>query len=215
MARARVLLADDHTIVRQGLAGILRAYGEEFEVVAEAADGSEAFEKAVETRPDVIVLDLSMPRLHGLEAARRIHKALPEVRILVLTMHDEEEYVLMMVRAGVSAYLVKDSAASELVAALRALQSGQGYFCPQASRALATACQADKPLPPDPYGRLTGREREVFHLVVEGRTSTEIAAKLFISPRTVDNHRMHVMEKLGAHSAAELVRYAAKHDLLG
>ena len=127
MARLRVLLADDHTIVRQGLVSILKA-GDEFDVVAEAADGSEAVEQALETRPDVVVLDISMPRLNGLEAARRIHKALPRRRILVLTMHDDEEYVLKMVRAGASGYLVKDGAASELVAAIRALKRGPGVL---------------------------------------------------------------------------------------
>ena len=123
-----MLLADDHTIVRQGLVEHPEGGHDEFEVVAEAADGSEAVEKALETRPDVVVLDVSMPRLNGLEAARRIRKALPGTRILVLTMHDDEEYVLQMVRAGASGYLVKDGAASELVAAIRALQRRQGLL---------------------------------------------------------------------------------------
>jgi len=214
MGRTRVLLADDHTIVRQGLAGILQSY-DEFEVVAEAADGSEALEKALETKPDVVVLDISMPRLHGLEAARRIHKALPGARILVLTMHDEEEYVLQMVRAGVCGYLVKDGGASELVAAIRAVRRGEAYFGPQAAKALAEAYEADRPLPEDPYGSLTQREREVFHLVADGRTNAQVAALLCISPKTVDNHRTRLNEKLGVHSAAELLRYAAKHGLLG
>lgn len=214
MAWTRVLLADDHTIVRQGLAGILQAY-EEFEVVAEAADGSEALAKTLATKPDVVVLDVSMPRLHGLEAARRIHKALPGVRIVVLTMHDEEEYVLKMVRAGACGYLVKDGAASELVAAIRAVRRGQSYFGPQAAKALAEARGADRALPEDPYARLTEREREIFHLVAEGRTNAQIAALLGISPKTVDNHRTHLMEKLGVHSATQLLRYAARHGLLG
>ena len=133
MARLRILLADDHTIVRQGLVSILKAVPD-FEVVAEAADGSEAVDKALATRPEVVVLDVTMPRLNGLEAARRIHKALPESRILVLTMHEDEEYVLKMVRAGASGYLVKDGAAAELVTAIRALGAGQGYFGPQAAK---------------------------------------------------------------------------------
>jgi DNA-binding NarL/FixJ family response regulator len=211
MVRTRVLLADDHTIVRQGLAGILRAY-EEFEVVAEAADGSEACEKALKTKPDVVVLDISMPRLHGLEVARRIRRDLPTARILVLTMHDEQEYVAKMVRAGASGYLVKDVAASELVTAIRALRRGRAYLGPQAAKALAQGAGADRP--EDPYGSLTEREREVFHLVAEGRTNSQIAAVLCISPKTVDNHRTRLNEKLGVHSAAELLRYAAKHGLL-
>jgi len=211
MDRTRVLLADDHTMVRQGLARILQAY-EEFEVVAEAADGSEACEKALEVRPDVVVLDIGLPRLHGLEAARRLHRDLPGTRILVLTMHDEEEYVLKMVRAGASGYLVKDGAASELVAAIRSLRRGQPYFGPQAASALAQGNPWDRP--EDPYESLTAREREVFHLVAEGRTNVQIAGILCISPKTVDNHRTRLNEKLGVHSAAELLRYAAKHGLL-
>ena len=213
MPRLRILVADDHTIVRQGLVSILKA-AEEFEVVGEAADGSEAVEKALEIKPDVVVLDVSMPRLNGLEAARRIHKALPESRILVLTMHDDEEYVLKMVRAGASGYLVKDGAATELVAALRALGAGQGYFGPQAAKALAEGYQGNKPIAEDPYARLTAREREVFQLLVEGCTNAQVADKLSISFKTVDNHRTHLMEKLGVHSPIELFRFAAKHGLM-
>jgi two-component system response regulator NreC len=214
MTRTRVLVADDHTIVRQGLVGILEA-SEEVEVVGEAADGHEAVEKALEVRPDVVVLDISMPRLNGLEAARRIRESLPSARVLVLTMHDDEEYVLKMVRAGASGYLLKDGAASELLAGIRALKAGKAYFGPHASRALAAAYQSDQPLPEDPYGRLTDREREIFQLVVEGKTNAQIAEVLFISPKTVDNHRTRLMEKLGVHSTADLIRYAAKHKLLG
>jgi DNA-binding NarL/FixJ family response regulator len=213
MSRARVLLADDHPILRQGLVGILNASGE-VEVVAEAGDGNEAVEKAIATRPDIVVLDISMPRLNGLEAARRIHKALPGTRVLVLTMHEDEEYVLKMVRAGVSGYLVKDGAASELVAAVRALRAGKGYFGPQASKALSDVYREARPLPEDPYGRLTDREREVFQLLIEGGTNAQVADILCISPKTVDNHRTHLMEKLGVHNTAELLRYAAKHGLL-
>lgn len=209
----RVLLAEDHTIVRQGLVSILGA-SREFEVVAEAADGNEAVEKALAAKPDVAVLDISMPRLSGLEAARRIHKALPGCRILVLTMHDDQEYVLQMVRAGVSGYLVKDGAAAELVSALRALRAGKAYFGPQAAKALAEAYQGGSALPEDPYGSLTDREREVFHLVTEGLTNAKIADRLCISPKTVDNHRTRLMEKLGVHGTADLMRYAARHGLL-
>jgi DNA-binding NarL/FixJ family response regulator len=211
--RTRILLADDHTMVRQGLVGILRA-AEDLEVVADVADGNEAVEKALECKPDIVILDIAMPRLNGLEAARRIKKALPDCRILVLTMHDDEEYVLRTVGAGVSGYLVKDGAASELVAAVRALRAGKGYFGPQAAKALAEAYQGGKPVPEDPYARLTNREREVFQLLIEGRTGNQVAEILCISPKTVDNHRTHLMEKLGVHSTAELVRYAAKHGLI-
>jgi len=209
----RVLVADDHTIVRQGLVGILRG-SPEIEVVGEAADGHDAVEQALKLKPDVVVLDISMPRMNGLEAARRIHEALPATRLLVLTMHEDEEYVLKMVRAGVSGYLLKDDAASALIAGIRTLKSGKTYFGPHATQALADAYQRDEGAAEDPYGSLTDREREIFQLVVEGRTNAQIGELLFISPKTVDNHRTRLMEKLGVHSTAELVRYAAKHKLL-
>ncbi len=212
MAPIRVLVADDHTIVRQGLVSLLATSGE-CEVVAEAADGLEAVAKALAARPDVVVLDLGMPRLSGIEAVRRIHAQLPQARILVLTVHDEEEYVLPVVRAGAAGYLVKDSAAAELLAAVRALRSGQGYFGPQAAKVLAEQYRAPG-RGEDPYGTLTPREREVFHLVVEGKTTKEIAHELGISVKTADNHRARVLEKLGVHNTAELVRYAAKRGLL-
>ena len=213
MARVRVLVADDHALIRQGLISILEGH-DEFEVVGQAGDGNEAVEQALATRPDVVVLDLGMPRLNGLEAARRIRKALPRTRILVLTMHDDEEYVLRTVRAGASGYLVKDGATSELVAALRAVSAGQGYFGPQASRALADSYERGGTAPEDPYERLTAREREVFQLLIEGRTNAQVAEILFISPKTVDNHRTHLMARLGVHSTAELIRFAARRGLL-
>jgi len=212
-SRVRVLVADDHTIVRQGLVSLLNESGE-CEVVAEAADGLEAVEKAHATRPEVAVLDLSMPRLSGLEAVRRLREELPATRILVLTVHEEEEYVLPIVRAGASGYLVKDSAAAELLAAVRALHGGRGYFGPQAARALAEQLQHPESPAGDPYGPLTPREREVFHLVIEGKTTKEIARALQISLKTADNHRSRVLAKLGLHNTAELVRYAARKGLL-
>jgi len=209
----RVLLADDHTLVRQGLVGLLEDSGE-CEVVAEASDGVEAVEMALATRPDVAVLDLSMPRLSGLEAVRRIRNELPHTRVLVVTVHEEEEYVLPIVRAGAAGYLVKDSAASELLAAVRAVASGQAYFGPQAAKALAEQYRRPPGAPDDPYEDLTPREREVLHLVVEGKTTKEIAKALGISPKTADNHRTRMMDKLGLHNTAEVVRYAAKKGLL-
>jgi DNA-binding NarL/FixJ family response regulator len=215
VTKIRVLVADDHTIVRQGLVGILKASAD-MEVVAEASDGNEAVEKSLKTKPDVVVLDVSMPRLSGIEAARRIHEALPAARILVLTMHDDEEYILKMVRAGASGYLLKDGAASELLAGIRNLTAGKTHYGPHAAKALDEAFARDRPSEPaDPYERLTDREREVFQLVVEGKTNAEIGELLFISAKTVDNHRTRLMEKLGLHSAAEVIRYAARHKLLG
>jgi DNA-binding NarL/FixJ family response regulator len=212
MPAIRVLVADDHTLVRQGLVSLLEASGE-CEVVAEAADGLEAVEKASRTRPDVALLDVAMPRLSGLEAVRRICAAAPATRVLVLTVHDEEEYVLHMVRLGAAGYLVKDSAASELLAAVRALAAGKAYFGPQAARVLAERLRIPE-RGDDPYGALTAREREVFHLVIEGRTTKEIARALGISAKTAENHRARVLEKLDLHNTAELVRYAARKGLL-
>ena len=213
MNRIRVLLADDHTIVREGLVRILNTT-DDIEIVAEASDGDMAVSRALEMKPDVAILDISMPALNGVEAARRLHKALPDTAILVLTMHDDAEYVLRMMRVGVAGYLVKDGAASELITAIRALKAGRPYFGAQASKALAEAWRDNRPLPEDPVARLTERERDVFHLVVEGYTSGKIAERLCISPKTVENHRTRLMEKLGVHGTTELLRYAARHGLI-
>jgi DNA-binding NarL/FixJ family response regulator len=213
VTRARVLIADDHTIVRHGLVGILNAT-DDIEVVGQAGNGAEAVKCAIDLKPDIVLLDISMPRLNGLEAARRIHKALPSSHILVLTMHEDEEYVLKMVRAGVSGYIVKDGAVSELIAAIRAVKSGKTWFGPQASQALADAWQDGAALPDDPLERLTNREREVLLLIIEGKTNSQVSETLGVSPKTVDNHRTRLMEKLGVHNTAELVRFAARHGLL-
>lgn len=209
----RVLIADDHTMVRESLVGVLQAEGD-VQVVAQAADGIEAIEKALLTRPDVVVADLSMPRLSGIEVVRRLREALPDTRVLVLTMHQEEEYVLQAVRAGASGYLVKDSAASELLAAVRSLHAGHGHFGAQAARALAEQLQHPERTVDDPYGRLTSREREAFHLIAEGMTTKEIARRLDISVKTAENHRGRVLDKLDVRNTAELVRYALRRGLL-
>jgi DNA-binding NarL/FixJ family response regulator len=210
----RVLVADDHTVVRRGIVNMLSS-SEEIEVVAEASDGAEAMRRALETRPDVAVLDVSMPELSGIEAAHRIHEALPQTRILVLTMHDEEEYVVRMVRAGASGYVLKDGVVADLIAGILAVSNGESYFAPEKIAARAQhAAQAPPSSAHDPYESLTDRERDVFHLVVEGMTNAQVAAVLAISPKTVDNHRTRLMDKLGLHSVAELVRYAAKNHLV-
>src|SRR5678815_3347444 len=166
----RVLIVDDHTMVRESLVSVLQADGD-VQVVAQAADGIEAIEKAVQARPDVVIVDLSMPRLNGIEVVRRLREALPATRVLVLTMHQEDEYVLQAVRAGASGYLVKDAAPAELLAAVRALHAGRAHFGPQAARALAERLQHPERQLDDPYGSLTGREREVLHLIAEGLTT--------------------------------------------
>lgn len=209
----RVLIADDHTMVRESLVSVLQADGD-VQVVAQAADGMEALEKALQTRPDIVVVDLSMPRLNGIEVVRRLREALPATKVLVLTMHQEDEYVLQAVRAGASGYLVKDSAAAELLAAVRSVHAGRGYFGPQAAKALAEQLQHPERSVDDPYGRLTAREREVFHLLAEGLTTKEVARRLTISAKTAENHRARVLDKLAVRNTAELVRYALRKGLL-
>ncbi|MEX2149726.1 MAG: response regulator transcription factor [Steroidobacteraceae bacterium] len=212
-ALIRVLVADDHTIVRQGIVSLLRDSGV-CEVVAEAANGLEAVEKAIALRPAVALIDITMPRLNGLEVVRRIRQALPDTRVLVLTVHDDEEYVLPIVRAGATGYLLKNAAATELVEAVQTLNRGKAYFGPEAARVMAEQLQNPGQAPADPYQRLTPREREVFHLVVEGKASKEISRLLGISVKTAENHRARLMEKLAVHNTAELVKYAARKGLL-
>ena len=209
----RILIADDHTMVRESLVKLLEAGGD-VQVVAQAADGIEALEKAELTRPDIVVADLTMPRLGGLEVVRRLREKLPNTKVLILTMHQEDEYVLQAVRAGASGYLVKDSAGSELLAAVRSLHAGRGHFGPQASKALAEQMQHPGRTADSPYGELTPREREVFHLIAEGMTTKEIARKLDISVKTAENHRGRVLDKLDMRNTAELVRYALRKGLL-
>jgi len=209
----RVLVADDHTIVRDGLVALLNSSGD-CQVVAQASDGITTVELALKTHPDVVVVDISMPKLNGIEVVRRLTKELENVRILVLTMHAEEEYVMHVVRAVAAGFLLKDSASAELLAAVRALGNGRGYFGTHASKVLAQ--QVQKPHAPleDPYRDLTSREREVFHLIVEGMTTKEIARQLGTSAKTAENHRLRVLDKLGARNTAELIRYAARHGLM-
>lgn len=214
MKPVRVLLADDHTVVREGLVALLEADGG-CEVVAQAGDGIEAVERASTCRPDVAIIDLSMPRLPGLDVVQRIHKTLPDTRILVLTYHDEEEYVLPLVRAGASGYLVKDAAGTDLLRAVQALAAGQAWFGPQAARVLA---DAQRRLPAgtddDPYERLTPREREVMRLVCDGHSTKAIARLLDISVKTAENHCSRVLDKLTVSNTAELVRFAARRGLV-
>jgi DNA-binding NarL/FixJ family response regulator len=209
----RVLLADDHTLVRESLAGLLQAAGG-IQVVAQAADGVAAVAAAQTCRPDVVVVDISMPRLNGIDVIRRLRSEVPDARVLVLTMHEEHEYVLHAVRAGAAGYLLKEAATAELIAAVRNLHAGRGHFSPQAALALAAQIQHPGRELDDPYQALTSREREVFHLIVEGQTTKEIARRLDISTKTADNHRFRVLNKLAVRNTAELVRYAVRHGLL-
>lgn len=209
----RVLVADDHTIVRETLVAALDASGECM-VVGQAADGIDAIEQCLRLHPDIAIVDISMPRLNGIEVVRRLRAELPQMRILVLTMHQEEEYVLHMLRAGAAGYLRKDAAMAELLEAVRNLGSGGLHFGAHATRAMAMQVQQARPIPTDPYRDLSPREREVFHLIVDGLTTKEIALRLDIGIKTAENHRQRVFAKLDVRNAAELVRYAARNHLI-
>jgi len=211
----RILLADDHTLVRQGLRRILEEQPG-WRVVAEAGNGLEAVTLAAELEPDIVILDIGMPRLNGLEAARQITKKAPEARVLILSMHADEVHITKAVEAGAAGYLVKDSADSELVKAVTATAEGKSYFSPAAAavlldeyrRALARRGVTDR------YELLSDREREVLQLMAEGRSTKAIAAVLGVSPATIETHRAHVFEKLDLHSVAEAVLYAVRRGLI-
>jgi DNA-binding NarL/FixJ family response regulator len=201
----RVLVADDHTIVRTGIRHVLEGEAG-FEVVGEAADGSEALSLALELRPDVIVLDISMPQESGLEVAARLRSNASSSRVLILSMHDNAEYVLESVRAGAHGYLLKDTAATELRNAVRAVCRGESYFSPPVASRLSAALRGEHDT--HPLDQLTGREREVLLGIARGRTNKEIAAELGISHRTVETHRESLMRKLQIRTVAELTRFA-------
>lgn len=213
MSVIKLIVVDDHTIVRQGLVSMLEETGE-CQVLAQAADGAEALDLVLKTKPDVVVTDLSMPRLSGLELVKRVREKLPSAKTLVLTVHEEDEYILPIIRAGASGFLNKDTSVGELMAAIKAIHSGQAYFGPRATRALAEQQQRPRDTSLNPYETLTARERETFQLVVEGKTTKEIAQILDIGVKTAENHRARMMEKLGLRNTAEVVRFAARKGLL-
>ena len=205
----RVLLADDHTIVRQGLRVLLQREG--FEVVGEAANGAEAVRLATETMPDVAVLDYGMPLMNGLAAAREIMTACPRAKLILLTMHADDRYVLEAVRLGVKGYVVKSQAPTDLVRAINEVLNGMMYLSPRVSRTVVQAYLAKSELPPDP---LTPREREVLQLVAAGKTTKEVAGLLGISVKTAESHRTHIMQKLDTSNTAGVVRYAIRQGLI-
>jgi two-component system response regulator NreC len=209
MTKIRVLLADDHTIVRKGLRSLLEAE-RGIEVVEEAQDGREAVAKVEQLLPDVVVMDISMPLLNGLEATRQIRELFPEVQVVILTVHTNEEYIYQILRAGASGYVVKRAAPNELMLAIQAAYRGETFLSPSVSRRVVEDYiqQAEAAMGEDSYDRLTSREREVLQLVAEGFTSRDIAGMLHISVKTVEAHRAHLMDKLDIHSTAELTQYA-------
>jgi len=210
----KVLLADDHPIVRQGLRNLLNSE-QDFKVVGEASDGLRAIELANQLHPDVLVVDLMMPVLNGLEVIRRTKHSMPSLRIIVLSMQNADAYIVDAFKSGASGYVLKDTGPAELIQAIRDVVAGQRYLSPEISKRLINPyIQQSGEIIDDPYQRLSNREREVLQLTVEGLTSAEIAARLFISSRTAELHRSNFMSKLNLHSQNELVRYALKRGIL-
>jgi two-component system response regulator NreC len=206
----KILLADDHALVRHGFRMILSAQPD-MEIVGEAGNGREAVELAQKLKPDVVVMDVAMPELNGIEATRRIIELAPRARVLALSMHKDAVYVREILRAGARGYLLKDSADADLIAAVRAVAKGEGYLSPGVSDAVLSDYRRHVT---DPLDLLTSREREVLQLIAEGKTNKEIATSLSLSVYTVEAHRGRLMEKLNLHSTGELVRFAVRSGLI-
>ena len=215
MKPLRIVLADDHTLVRQGVRKILEDQ-ENWTVVAEAQDGRELVKKVLEMQPDMVVVDVAMPLLNGIEATRQILRKLPSARVLMLSMHADEAYIIQSLEAGARGYLLKDSADSDLVRAVTAVVEGKSFFSPSVAAIMLddyVKHLAEKGIA-DRYSSLTEREREVFQLVAEGRTNKEVADLLCISVATAETHRAHILQKLDLHSTAELVLYAVRRGVI-
>src|SRR5450755_398044 len=210
MKRTRILLADDHAVVRQGFKMILGAQAD-MEIVGEAANGREAVELAAQLNPDIVVMDVAMPELNGIEATRRLLAANPHIRVIALSMHKDSVYVREILRAGARGYLLKDSISSDLLAAVRAVARGEGYLSPGVSDAVLNDYRRHVT---DPIDLLSSREREVLQMIAEGKTNKEIATVLNLSVYTVDAHRGRIMEKLNLHSVTDLVRFAVRCGLV-
>jgi two-component system response regulator NreC len=210
MKRIRILLADDHAVVRQGFKMILSSQPD-MEIVGEAGNGREAVELAENLKPDVVVMDVAMPELNGIEATRRLATSVPHARVVALSMHKDNVYVREILRAGARGYLLKDSLAGDLVSAVRAVAQGEGYISPAVSNAVLDDYRKHVT---NPIDLLSSREREVLQMLAEGKTNKEIAVILNLSVYTVDAHRGRIMEKLNVHSINELVRFAVRNGLI-
>lgn len=223
MANIRVLLVDDHAILREGIRYLLSASGE-VDVVGEAQDGLEALEMVESHKPDAVLMDIAMPRMNGIEATTELKKRHPELPVLILSMYDSEEYVLPILKAGASGYVLKRAAAQELVSALKAVMAGQVILHPDVARTVmenlthgggaAPAAPVPDPSLHPMLGQLTEREKEVLTLIARGLTNQQIGEKLFISIKTVQAHRANLMEKLDLHDAVELTKFAIKTGLV-
>jgi two-component system response regulator NreC len=215
MPPIRILLADDHTMVRDGLRALLDPqHG--FVIVAEAADGRECVERAAETLPDVVLMDIAMPRMNGIEATRRILAAHPAIGVVVLSMHQDESYVLQSLNAGAKGYLLKDSPREDILEAVRAVANGRGFLSRKVSRLLQEDYieQLRSKGLDDTFELLTEREREILQLLAEGRANKEVASLLNISPTTVETHRGHILRKLSLHGTADLILYAVRKKII-
>lgn len=206
----RILLVDDHALVRQGFRMILSAQPD-IEIVGEAGNGRDAVSLAEKLKPDVVLMDVTMPDLNGIEATRRVAASVPRARVLALSMHKDAVYVREILRSGARGYLLKDSGDTDLLAAVRAVAKGEGYLSPSVSDAVLTDYRRHVS---DPLDLLTSREREVLQMIAEGKTNKEIAVSLKLSVYTVEAHRGRLMEKLNLHSAGELVRFALRNGLI-
>jgi two-component system response regulator NreC len=205
----RIVLADDHVLVRQGLMSLLEREG--FQVVAEASDGQEALRHVESLQPDIAVMDISMPTLNGLNAAREVKRASPKTRTILLTQHDESQYIRDALEAGVKGYVLKSQVASDLVLAIRQVSRGQVYLSPGVSSAVMEAYQSKSEKSKNP---LTSRERQVLQLVAEGKSTKDVASLLGISVKTAESHRTRLMQKLDIHETASLVLYAVRHGIV-
>ncbi len=215
MTAVRIVLADDHTIMRQGLRLVLERQPD-FAVVGEADNGREAIDMVIRENPDVVIMDIAMPLLNGIEATRRINEERLKTAVVILSMHSDEGYILKALRAGARAYLLKDSADADLIQAVRAVCAGKAFFSPAVSKVLADDYlrQIRQQGVDDPYDLLTVRERELLQLIVELKATKDIAAMLGVSPHTIDTHRSNLMQKLNVHSIAELILYAVRKGVI-
>ena len=211
----RILLADDHTLLRQGLRKILQERPD-WEVVAEAGDGREAVRQTLAVQPDIAILDIGMPLLNGIEATRQIVRRLPDVHVLILSMHANEAYIIQALKAGAKGYLLKDSADTDLIRGVAAVASGKSFFSPAVAKVMLddyVRHLTEKGIA-DRFDSLSEREREIFQLVAEGHSNKEIAELLSVSPTTVETHRAHILQKLDVHNTAELVLYAVRRGVI-
>jgi len=217
LKKIRLLLAEDHTIVREGLRSLIDS-SEDMEVVGEVGDGREALKKVEEIELDIVLMDIRMPGLNGIEATRQIKKHFPDVKVLILSMHPDDEYVLEALRAGASGYILKQAAHEELFTAIRAVYRNDVFLSPSVSRKVVdTYIQSNKSIIMESsvLDKLTQREREVLQLIAEGKSSKEISSLLFISPNTVETHKAHLKEKLGLRKTVDLIRYAYRKGITG